>query len=110
MVPSMERSEYMYELRNIADNIVRERLQHAEMHPTAQTYPTTDVTSCDPATPCPQSPTTPCPECPGNIGTLGQPAASEVFEPSVEPHSAEQAKNSPSTEVHVGPAFHIPMT
>lgn len=41
MVPPLERSEYMYELRNIADNIVRERLEHSEVHPPVHNGPET---------------------------------------------------------------------
>ena len=39
MVPSLERSEYMYELRNIAENIVMERCKNSEVHlPTHTEY------------------------------------------------------------------------
>lgn len=41
MVPSRERTEYMYELRNIAENIVRERLEHLDLHPPVHTRPET---------------------------------------------------------------------
>lgn len=33
MVPPLERSEYLYELRNVADNVVQERSEHSEVHP-----------------------------------------------------------------------------
>ena len=33
MVPPLERSEYLYELRNVAENVVRERCEHSEAHP-----------------------------------------------------------------------------
>ena len=36
MVPPVERSEYLCELRNIADNIVREQWEHSEVHPPGQ--------------------------------------------------------------------------
>ena len=87
MVPSLERSEYMEELRNIADNIVRERLEHSEVHPPAHATPAANVLSCDVAHPCPQSP--------ASIGTFGKASASEDVQRPVE---------------YVGPAFHIPMT
>lgn len=32
MVPPVERSEYLCELRNIADNIVRDQWEHSELH------------------------------------------------------------------------------
>lgn len=32
MVPSLEQPEYMLELRNVAENIVRERCTHSEVH------------------------------------------------------------------------------
>ena len=37
MVPPVERSAYMYELRNIAENIVRERCEHSEVQPPTRT-------------------------------------------------------------------------
>ena len=37
MVPPLERVEYMYELRNIAKNIVSERCEHSKLHPPTHT-------------------------------------------------------------------------
>ena len=91
MVPSLERSEYMEELRNIADNIVRERLEHSEVHPVAHSGPPTDASSSEVAQSHPQTPT--------NIGTSGKAVGSEDVLPSLETHSAD-----------VGPVFLIPMT
>ena len=91
MVPLLERSEYMDELRNIANNIVRERLEHSEVHPPSHSELPTDASSCEVAQSRPQTPT--------NIGTSAKASGSEDVQPSAEPHSA-----------HVGPAFHIPMT
>lgn len=36
MVPPTERSEYLMELRNVVDNMVRERCDNSELHPVAQ--------------------------------------------------------------------------
>ena len=91
MVPSLECSEYMDELRNIADNIVRERLEHSEVHPSTDSGLPTNASSCEVAQSHPQIPT--------NIGTSVKAFVSEVVQPSVEPHAND-----------VGPVFHIPMT
>lgn len=98
LVPSLECNEYLGELRNIADNIVRERLEHSEVLPPSHGTPTGDVTSCDVATPCPQTPASK-----GTFGKAGAP---------VEPPSVDNARHSPVTHgsAHVGPAFDIPMT
>ena len=47
-----------------------------------------------------------------NICNLGKSQASKDVQPPVEPHSKDDAAKSPSThgDMHVGPAFHIPMT
>lgn len=37
MVPKLENPEYMYELRSVADNIVRERWMHSEVHAPTRT-------------------------------------------------------------------------
>lgn len=91
MVPSLERSEYMDELRNLADNIVKERLGHSEVHLPAHSALPTDASSCEVASTRPQTPT--------NVGTSATAFVSEVVHPSVEPGVSD-----------VGPAFHIPMT
>lgn len=33
MVPPLERNEYLYELRNHAETVLRERCEHSEVHP-----------------------------------------------------------------------------
>jgi hypothetical protein len=85
MVPSLERPKYMYELRQIADNIVREQCKHSELHEDLH-FPT---------------------------HTEGGPSY-KVPEGSEFGHSPVRAasKDSPSQaqDSHVGPAFHIPMT
>jgi hypothetical protein len=104
MVPSLERTEYMLELRGIAENIVRERLEHAEVHPLTHSGPALDDSSCEVA----QS----HPELPTHIGSSAKAAVTEHVVPSVEPHFAVEGKESrrmPS-EVDVEPVFHIPMT
>ena len=104
MVPSLERTEFMDELRAVADNIVREQLEHAEVHPIAHATPTTDVTSCDVAQRSPKSP--------ASIGTLGKGGASEDVQRPLEAPSEDDARHSPFLHgvQPVGPAFHIPMT
>ena len=82
MVPSLERPEYMYELRNIADNIVRERCKHSAVHFPAHTE---------------------------GVQMHKVAEDSHDHEP---PLGARPANDSPSTHEteHAGPAFHIPMT
>ena len=91
MVPSLERSEYMEELRNIGDNIARERLEHSALHPPTQPMLPTDASSSEVAQSRPLTPT--------DLGASCKAGESEDVQPSVEPHVP-----------HVGPAFHIPMT
>lgn len=104
MVPSLERAEFMDELRAVADNIVRERLEHAEVHPIAHAAPTADVTSCDVIQQSPKSP--------ASIGTLGKAYGSEDVQRPLEAPSQADARHSPLPHgvEPVGPAFHIPMT
>ena len=82
MVPSLECTEYMYKLQEIANNIVRECCKHAEVHLPTHT---------------------------GGVDSCKVLDASDDVEPPVEPHGAD---DSPSQhgDMHVGPAFHIPMT
>ena len=84
MVPSLERSdlEYMYELRNIADNIVRERCKHLSVHFATHSE-----------------------------GVQSYKLA-EDWEDVDPPLDAGATNVSPSIhgDSHVGPAFHIPMT
>ena len=82
MVPSLERPEYMYELRNIADNIMRERCKHSELHSDSHFRIHTDA-----------GPSYKVPE------------DEEYVDPAPAKDVPSQGKDS-----HVGPAFHIPMT
>ena len=91
MVPSLERSEYMDELRNIADNIVRERLEHSEVHAPSHSGLPAVASSCEVA----QS----RPPTPFDVGTSAKAAASHDVQPSAEKLVGD-----------AGPAFHIPMT
>ena len=104
MVPSLERAEYMLELRGVADNIVRERLEHSEVHPTTHSGPGRDDSSCEVAQSHPVSGTNTC--------TSENAPGSEHVPPSVEPQSAVNGKDSQRVpgNVDVEPAFHIPMT
>ena len=96
MVPSLERTEYLEEVRNIVDNIVRERLEHSEVLPASHSTPVAEVTSC--AVPQADS------QSPCSISTAGNPGAACDVQPRGEPPAAED------TRQHVGPAFDIPMT
>ena len=65
MVPPLERSEYMYELRNMANNIVRERCEHWEVQPPGQSGH-----ECEDRVDVHQ----PIPESVGNVAMPGGPA------------------------------------
>jgi hypothetical protein len=82
MVPSLDRSEYMYELREIAANISRELCKHAEVDLGLHT---------------------------GGADSCKVPDATDGAETPVEPRVADDSPSQPA-DVHVGPAFHIPMT
>ena len=78
MVHPLEHPEYMYELRNVAENIAGERIKHSEVH----TSPHIQSLESDKV-----------------------PSASDGVEPPLDanpPHDEDS--------IHVGPAFHIPMT
>lgn len=95
MVPPMERSECIWELCNIAENIVRERLEHSEVHPPARGDP--DISErADLQQSCRES-----------SGLLGNAEASEVEQPP--PQSTCVSIDSPCTPEAM-PAFVIPMT
>ena len=82
MVPSLERSEYMYELREIGDNIARERCKQAEVNLGLDTGVADGCKVAD---------------------------AADVVEPGVAPTVTDDSP-SQREDVDVGPAFHIPMT
>lgn len=104
MVPSLERAEYLDELRNIADNVVRERLEHSEVHPLAHTGPLTDASSCEMAQSHSQTPT--------NIGTSAKDGGLEGVGPCFETHVSDVTEDAQCVQRHVDvrPAFDIPMT
>jgi hypothetical protein len=95
MVPPLERPEYMLELRNIAENIARERLEHSEVHPPAQGEPQIDERA-DVQESCRES-----------SAHLGNAEVSEVEQP--DPRTMRVSIDSPSTPEAM-PAFVIPMT
>ena len=76
MVPSLERPEYMYELRGVAENIVRERIKHSEVSPHTE-----------------------------SLESYKPHAASDGVDPPLDAHPPRDEDS-----IHVGPAFHIPMT
>ena len=86
MVPSLELPEYMYELRNIADNICRERCKHSELHPDPHF---TTHTEAGPSYKVAED--------------------EECVDPQVDAAPATDVP-SQAPDSHVGPAFHIPMT
>lgn len=98
MVPPQERSDYMYELRNIAENIVRERLEHFSSLPPVHSGPhkfqVGEVNE----------------SCRESSAIPGNAEASEVPQPP--PHSTQAAfdfSEAPGGSQAI-PAFHIPMT
>lgn len=98
MVPATERSEFMYELRGIAENVVRERLEHLQVHPPVRRG---------------HGPFKRCKvqesfrESTDNLGVAD---ASEAEQPP--PHSPHGTSDSTSTptDSQAVPAFVIPMT
>ena len=104
MVSPQEPTEYLYKLRAIAKNIIKEHCEHSEVHPPEPTHHKADVHHCEvEATNTSNS---------DNICKLSMPQASEVVQRSVEPQSQDDAKDTPSTHVdmHAGSAWYIPMT
>ena len=98
MVPLLERGEYMYELRNIAENIVRERLEHFSVHPPVHSGPHTFQTG-EVQESCRESSAIP-----------GNAEASEVPQPPPDStHAAIDFSSTPGGSQAI-PAFHIPMT
>ena len=92
MVPLLERSEYMYELRNIAENIVRERLEQQEVR-SRNIWPETFGG--------------------GNVQeseNLGVADASPIGSPPPHSPNATMASTSTPGDSQAIPAFHIPMT
>lgn len=98
MDPPLERHPYMYELRNVAENIARERLENSERHPVGHSGHETGEPSEVQAS------------FREHADNLGNAEASEVEH--TPPHTAHVTTDSPSTDggTQVGPAFHIPMT
>ena len=94
-MPQLERSEYLCELRNIAENIVRERLEHSEVHPPAQGEPDIEERA-DVQESCRES-----------SANLGNADASEDEHPP--PQTTGVTMDSPCTPEAM-PAFVIPMT
>lgn len=98
MIPSLERSPFIDELRNIADNLVRERLEQTEVQPPVQYGPQT------------QDPGEVQESFRESCANLGNADRSEVDQPP--PQSTPATMDSPSTPVGLQaiPSFVIPMT
>ena len=102
MVPPLEPTEYLYELRAVAENIIRERLGHSEVHHAEVPHYEVQIHEC------------------GEEVTNGSNAEDvvpiaevvEIVEPKVGPDSTHMAKDVLATveSVQVGPAWEIPMT
>jgi len=86
MVPSLENPEYMYELRGIAENIVRERCKHSELHSDSRFSSHTEA---------------------GPSYNVAE--GEEYIDPLVDAGPAKDS-SSHAKDSHIGPAFHIPMT
>ena len=95
MVPQLERSEYLCELRNIAENIVREHLEHSDVHPPAKVEPEIEERADVQES---------CRESSANVGNAD---ASEDEQPP--PQTTRGTMDSPCTPEAM-PAFVIPMT
>lgn len=103
MVTPLAPTEYLYELRAIAENITRERCQDADVHKPQTTLLEEDIHHCEQQV---TNATTANTSCDPSIRE-----ASEVVRPLVEPKSKHMANDPPSADVGpVGPAWHIPMT
>jgi hypothetical protein len=104
MVPPPEPTEYLYELRAIAENINRERGHHSELHPeVANLYEAYIVDSEVQVTNASNADT-----CRG----VDIPEAAEVVQPRVEPDSNQNGEEADGRDagVQAGPAREIPMT
>ena len=82
MVPSLERTEYMYELHGIAENIVFERCKHSEVRPNTHTCGHESYKEAD---------------------------REKDVQPPRGPHTAVDSASEPG-DVHVEPVFEIRMT
>lgn len=98
MAPSLERSETINELRNIAENLGRERLEQSEVHPPVQQWPQTEDQGEVQES------------FRGSSAVLGNAEASEVDQPP--PQTTPVTMDSPTTPVGLQaiPAFVILMT
>jgi hypothetical protein len=98
MVPPPEPTEYLYELRAIAENISKERGHHSELHPeVANLYEAYIVDSQVQVT---------------NASNADIPEAAEVVQPRVDPDSIQNGEEAAGRDagVQAGPAWEIPMT
>jgi hypothetical protein len=105
LVPPHYPTEYLFELRCVAENISRERGLHSEVHPPASTLVPQQAPQCEPQVTDAIASDGIC-----NVGTS---EASGVEQPAVDPESKENAGNAPSSgaDAHIGPAWlNIPMT
>jgi hypothetical protein len=92
LVTPLERQEYMYELRNIAENIVRERCEYSEVQPAVEIEHE-----------CEES----VPECAESVPQCAESVPQDAKTVGVQHAVPENVGNAAEP---LGPAFHIPMT
>jgi len=101
LVPPRYQTEYLYELRLIAENISRERGLHSEVHPPVATIVPEHAPHCEPHVTGASDP--------DNICNVSTPQAPVDGQPEVDSGSKENTGDAPSADV--GPAWlNISMT
>jgi hypothetical protein len=105
LVPLREPTEFLYDLRALAENISRERCTQWDPHPPRAVHRELDVVEVEVEA---TTASTPAVEVTGS----DTPKVAQVTPPAVETESESRVTNSPSTDAgfNVGPAWHIPMT
>lgn len=93
MVPPLERTDYMYELRNIAENIVRERLDHFSVQHPVHSFQRGEVQV----------------SFHENEDMAGNASASEDPQPPPHEHAPIDFSSTPGGSQDI-PAYHIQMT
>ena len=104
MVPTPKPTEYLYELRAVAENISSSRSDQWEVHPPKAVQLEADVRGGEDEVSNANNS--------DNVDIVGRPTAAEVAQPLLEPECGQNAQKSPSADpvVNVGPAWQIPMT
>ena len=118
MVPPLQPTDYLFELRALAENISRERGQHSEVHPPE--VPHYEVPRYEDAVPECEELVTNAPNAdnvsnvtiPENVGNVTVEEVREVVDPQLGPESRHNAEGvaDEDASMNVGPAWVIPMT